>query len=183
MIWIGGSEPLVHPGIGHFVRALAGSGHYVFLETNGALLRGRIHELQPSPQVFLVVRLVASRKPKLDLAVEGLRAARLSGFFTAVHSLVGINTNLDELKGLRAFLEKLGVDGWLITAECADAQGLNRVLAVRALLSNAMWRWLSEQVERELLWQGSSGEARSNSKTRESQEPHEEACGESVKAI
>src|SRR5215510_14403911 len=56
MVWIGGSELLIHPGMGHFVRAIARSGYFVFLETNGTLLRRRIHEFQLLLQVFLVVR-------------------------------------------------------------------------------------------------------------------------------
>src|SRR5262249_23071411 len=124
--WISGSEPLVHPGIGHFVRAFAQSGHHVFLETDGGLLRRRIHEFQPSPEVFLVVCLAAKGKPEFDLAVEGLRAARLSGFFTAVHSLVSETADLDVLEGFRGFLDELGVDGWLITAESEDVHASNR---------------------------------------------------------
>ena len=59
VIWIGGSEPLVNPGIGHFVRAIGQNDRFVFLETGGALLRRRIHEFQPLPQLFLSVRLGA----------------------------------------------------------------------------------------------------------------------------
>src|SRR6266403_4171358 len=56
-IWIGGTEPLRHPGVAHLVRAITGSGHYVFLETDGTLLRRRIHEFQPVARFFLTVRL------------------------------------------------------------------------------------------------------------------------------
>jgi len=30
VLWIGGSEPLHHPGIAHLVRAITQSGHFVF---------------------------------------------------------------------------------------------------------------------------------------------------------
>ena len=89
IVWIGGSEPLTHSGIAHLVRALARSGVYLFLETDGLLLRRRIPEFQPLPRVFLTVRPDAKRKSDCDLAMEGLRASRLSGFFTCVHSQVG----------------------------------------------------------------------------------------------
>src|SRR5205823_6858067 len=70
VIWIGGSEPLVHPGIGHFARAI-GHGHYVFLETDGTLLCRRIHEFQPQigrdtselqSLAYLVCRLLLEKK-------------------------------------------------------------------------------------------------------------------------
>src|SRR5713101_3140205 len=57
VVWIRGSEPLYHPGIAHLVRAITQNGHFVFLETDGALLRRRIHEFQPVSRLFLTVRL------------------------------------------------------------------------------------------------------------------------------
>src|SRR5258708_21706176 len=56
-VWIGGSEPLRHPGVAHLVRAITGSGHFGFLETDGTLLRRRIHEFQPVARVFLTLGL------------------------------------------------------------------------------------------------------------------------------
>src|SRR5215467_1955195 len=93
VIWIGGNEPLVHSGIGHFVRAFAQSGHCVFLETDGIALRRRIHEFQPLRELFLTVRLDSSGSLESALALEGLRAARLSGFFIVVHSAVRENSD------------------------------------------------------------------------------------------
>src|SRR5579885_3457474 len=43
LIWIGGREPLDHPGAGHLARALAQSARFVFVETSGCALRSRIH--------------------------------------------------------------------------------------------------------------------------------------------
>src|SRR5713226_44033 len=82
VVWIRGSEPLYHPGIAHLVRAITQNGHFVFLETDGALLRRRIHEFQPVSRLFLTVRLdpVRLEAGPPPLAVEGIRAARLSGF-------------------------------------------------------------------------------------------------------
>src|SRR5712692_3275385 len=95
VVWIGGSEPLHHPGIAHLVRAIAGSGHFIFLETDGTLLRRRIHEFQPVSRLFLTVRLEPdAQRPKSnghrtaasELALEGIRTARLSGFLICVHA-------------------------------------------------------------------------------------------------
>src|SRR6267143_4518332 len=107
VLWIGGSEPLEHPGIAHLVRAIIGSGRFVFLETCGKLLRRRIHEFQPVPQLFLTIRSDGpppSAGPNLrnpgafESALEGLRAARLSGFFTAVHSVVREDSDFSRLQ-------------------------------------------------------------------------------------
>src|SRR5260370_21351153 len=82
VVWIGGREPLQHPGVSHLVRAIAQTGHFVFLETDGTNLRRRIHEFQPTSQLFLTVRLEPGtqghaskglRSDAFELASEGIR--------------------------------------------------------------------------------------------------------------
>lgn len=149
-IWIGGSEPLLHSGIGHLVRAIAHSGHCVFLETDGTALRRRIHEFQPIREVFLTVRLNSVRARESALAVEGLRAARLSGFLTAIQSPVRDESDLAELATIRAFIAEKDVDGWLITAASSDEAVVRKVTDARGLIRSAFWRQLSEHVEQAL---------------------------------
>jgi hypothetical protein len=177
-IWIGGSEPLDHPGIAHLVRALAPSGHAIFLETNGVLLRRRVHEFQPLPRVFVVVRLDARRKSEFDFAVEGLRAAGLSGFYTAIHSVVDEGSDVGELERLRDFLLEKDVDGWLITgASAANPAVAARTAEARALIPSAAWRRFSVLVERELLAEKKATESQ---KLAVGGKPQGEACEESV---
>ncbi|HET8923075.1 MAG TPA: radical SAM protein [Candidatus Acidoferrum sp.] len=178
VIWIGGSEPLDHPGIAHFVRAIASSGHYIFLETNGTLLRRRIHEFQPSPRVFLTVRLDASRTPQFDRAVEGLRAARLSGFFTAVHSLVDENSELSEVDRLRELFLELDVDGWMITTGSTDEGAASKTGEARKLIPSTLWRKFSEQIESELFLHAKGKETHPFAPARK---PDAESCEEDVK--
>src|ERR1700746_554726 len=137
VVWVGGSEPLHHPGVGHFVRAVARGGHFVFLETDGTLLPRRIHEFQPLPQLFLTVRLRSFEDPGSAFAVEGLRAARLSGFFTVVHSRVHEEADLARLSSLRAFLLKNDVDGWLITAGSRDQAIARKAAEARILIPSS----------------------------------------------
>ena len=160
-VWIGGSEPLDHPGIAHLVRTLAPNGHLIFLETNGTLLRRRIHEFQPLPRLFLVVCLDQQKKPDFELAVEGLRAARLSGFFTVIRSTVGEATDFDELSRLRTLLLEMDVDGWLITAASGNPEVAARSAEARRLIPSAAWRRFSFRVERELLAQKKGRESNS----------------------
>lgn len=177
-IWIRRSEPMDHPGIAHFVRAIAQSGHYVFLETNGIILRRRIHEFQPLPQLFLTLRMDALRAPESDLAVEGLRAARLSGFFTVVHSIVRGSSNFAELETLAAFIAENDVDGWLVTAGAADRLVAGKAAEGRSWIASVFWRRFSKLVERQLLLQAKSGEAQAASWT---EKPRAETCDESVR--
>jgi molybdenum cofactor biosynthesis enzyme MoaA len=124
VIWIGGSEPLCHPGVAHLVRAITQSGHFVFLETDGTLLRRRIHEFQPVSRLFLTVRLESGtphgtpsglRPGASELAVEGIRAARLSGFLICVHVRVAPETEMSDAAGLFHLAHSLDVDGCVIS--------------------------------------------------------------------
>src|SRR5713226_112977 len=126
VVWIGGIEPLLHPGISHLVRAITKTGHFVFLETDGTHLRRRIHEFQPVPRLFLTVRLEAGARRRtsrscragaLELAAEGIRAARLSGFLICVHARVQVETELGEVAKLIRYTHSHDVDGIVITAE------------------------------------------------------------------
>ena len=169
ILWIGGSEPLEHPGIAHLVRAIVQGGRFVFLETCGTLLRRRIHEFQPVPQLFLTIRSDGPppsagrdlRNPSaFELALEGLRAARLSGFFTAIHSLVREDSDVSRLQALSGILSAAEVDGWMITVATTGDSASRKAREARNLIPNTQWRWLSGNVERELLAASKTSELR-----------------------
>jgi MoaA/NifB/PqqE/SkfB family radical SAM enzyme len=164
VIWMGGTEPLRHAGISHLVRAITQTGHFVFLETDGTLLRRRIHEFQPVPRLFLTVRLEPSAKsntPKgvragaFELAVEGIRAARLSGFLICVHARVRPETELTEAAELIQFARSLDVDGIVITpandasnsAHPDAAALLRKTEEARKLIGSKWWESFSRIVE------------------------------------
>jgi hypothetical protein len=180
VIWIGGSEPLHHAGIGHFVRAIAQSGHSVFLESDGTALRRRIHEFQPKRELFLTVRLDSLQTPGFVLAVEGLRAARLSGFLTVIHSLVHEDSDAARLAALGSFIAEKDVDGWLITSAFPNEAVLRKAAETRALIPSSFWRQFSEHVEEALLLQTPAREAR-EAQTFVSESLHTEAGEEGLR--
>jgi hypothetical protein len=158
-LWIGGSEPLEHPGIAHFIQALAQSGRFIFLETRGDLLRRRIHEFQPTPRFFLTTRFDAapsvSSEPRnpaaFELALEGIRTARLSGFFTVAHVLLHETSNLSRLQDFASLLSGMDLDAWLMTSATPAHAAIQKASEARTLIPNAQWRRFSAQLERELL--------------------------------
>jgi MoaA/NifB/PqqE/SkfB family radical SAM enzyme len=164
VVWIGGSEPLLHPGIAHLVRAVTQTGHFVFLETDGTLLRRRIHEFQPVPRLFLTVRLQPTAKSHtpngipadaFELAVEGIRAARLSGFLLCGHSQVRPETELRHTSEVIQFAQSLDVDGIVVTS-AKDASNpaypdtatlQHKTAEVRKLVGSNWWESFSRMVE------------------------------------
>jgi len=164
VVWIGGSEPLLHPGISHLVRAIAQTGHFVFLETDGDLLRRRIHEFQPTPRLFLTVRLEADPQRQIsknlqassrELAVEGIRAARLSGFLICVHARVHADTEMGEMAELIQFVHSLDVDGIVIAPANDERHSANQDAAAlqqkteeaRKLIGSMWWESFSRMIE------------------------------------
>jgi len=161
VIWIGGSEPLCHPGIAHLVRAITQSGHFVFLETAGTLLRRRIHEFQPVSRLFLTVRLESGaphctssgpRRGASELAVEGIRAARLSGFLICVHVRVTPETEMSDAAELFHMAHSLDVDGFVISPTRGEsnsalpaAQDLSqKSTEARKRIGNIWWESFSQ---------------------------------------
>ncbi len=164
VVWIGGSEPLHHPGVSHLVRAMTQTGQFVFLETDGTLLRRRIHEFQPVSRLFLAVRFEpagqrpAPKGPRAaawELAAEGIRAARLSGFWTCVHARVHAGTKLGEMAELLEFARSLDVDGIVISPANGGANSANpdavafqwKTAEARKLIGSMWWELFSRFVE------------------------------------
>jgi hypothetical protein len=157
VIWIGGSEPLLHPGVAHLVRAITGSGHFVFLETDGTLLRRRIHEFQPVPRLFLTVHLEASHLETgtSQLAVEGIRAARLSGFLICAQVRVAPETGMGEAAKLFRLAHSLGADGCVLSPACGESRSVNpdaaaslrKTREARKLIGSAWWESFSRLIE------------------------------------
>lgn len=122
VVWIRGREPLAHPGAGKLVRRIVDGGRTVFLETDGFYLRQRIHEFRPVSRLFLTLKfhglermndLRAGRNGTFGRALEGIRAAKLSGFLICGHVLVDAATDLSELAQLKEQLLGMDADGLL----------------------------------------------------------------------
>jgi len=188
VIWMGGSEPLDHPGISHLVRAITQRGHFVFLETDGTQLRRRIHEFQPVSRLFLTVRLEAGalrhnsnemRARAFELAAEGIRAARLSGFLICIHSVVSVETELSTMAELVQIARSLIVDGMVITprggshSPILDSASLQqKTNTARRLVGSRWWDSFSRLLEPVLSGARCSKQDNQESGTPAKQEAH-----------
>jgi MoaA/NifB/PqqE/SkfB family radical SAM enzyme len=125
VLWIGGGEPLDHAETGRVAFALNGKGRNVFVHTDGQLLRRRIHEFRTEERLFLTVEL-AGREEAHDAAVgkpgafrrviEGIRAAKLSGFHVCAHVTVGEQSDVCQVGGLFEYLDRYDVDGYIVSS-------------------------------------------------------------------
>ncbi len=164
IVWIGGAEPLHHPELGQLTRCITGVGRHVFLETDGALLRKRIHEFRPVARLFLTLQLNGLERPHdagagrvgaFQSAVEGWRVARLSGFSICVHVRIHAETELREIAELIQFVRSQDVEGILVSpadggssSENPDNAVLQRKTAeARKLIGSKWWKLFSRLVE------------------------------------
>ena len=141
VIWLGGAEPLLHAACGKFARELADGSRYVFIETDGRFLRRRIHEFKPVSRLYLTVRF-ADGGENWALALEGIRAAKLSGFLICAHLPVNANGELAEMLALIEKLRALDADGFIVTGEA-----LEKIEAVWGTIGDRKWMEFSRGIE------------------------------------
>jgi len=162
VLWVGGEEPLQHPVIGRIAAALNQAGRNVFLHTNGARLRQRIHEFRPDPRLFLTVELAAreelhdesvNQPGTFRRVIEGIRAAKLSGFHVCTHVSINSRTDVCETGELFEFLDRYDVDGYIVSS---GGRGSGNQLGgelrekldeIRALVRCSRWEEFSELLE------------------------------------
>ena len=124
LVSIPGGEPLMHPQITEIVDGLVARKKYVYLCTNGLLLKEKLHEFTPSKYFSFVVHMDGQREHHdfsvcreggYDKAVEGIKLAVDRGF------RVTTNTTLfdgAEPEGVRQFFDQmmdLGVEGMMLS--------------------------------------------------------------------
>ena len=156
-VWLGGTEPLLHPEIGKAANAIVETGRHVFVHTGGYNLRQRIHEFRPDSRLFFVLELAgreASHNRAIglpdafDRSMEAFRAAKLSGFLVAAHVTITAETDPCDVGELIEFLDKKDVDGFIVTsagrpAEAKDPAIQKNLEDSRALIRFGRWERFS----------------------------------------
>lgn len=158
VIWLAGSEPLLHPEIGDVARALVQSGRHVFLHTSGVDLRKRIHEFRPDSRLFFAVEFpgceavhdpIAGCAGAFSLAMESIRAAKLSGFLVCAHVTVDAQTDVCGADELFETLDEKDVDGFVVSSGGAGrSTALARKLEeIRGIIRHGGWEHFSVLLE------------------------------------
>jgi hopanoid biosynthesis associated radical SAM protein HpnH len=123
IVSIGGAEPLEYPEIAELTRAILKVNRYLFLSTDGTLIRRRLHMIPPYTNFFWNVKLDGTeavheaRAKKAGLFVEaldGIKAAKNAGFFVVVNSTVYPDSDVKDLEALYEQLHAVHVDGYLL---------------------------------------------------------------------
>jgi hopanoid biosynthesis associated radical SAM protein HpnH len=152
MVSIAGGEPLVHPEVDVIAAELIRRKKFVFLCTNGILMKRKLENFKPSPYFTWVVHLdgmrerhdqFVERAGTFDRAVDAVRAAKARGFRVSTNTTF---LNTDTPQTVREVLDylndDLGVDSIQISPAYAyekapDQDHFPGVTQTRALFSAA----------------------------------------------
>jgi hopanoid biosynthesis associated radical SAM protein HpnH len=119
-----GGEPLLHSRIGELVHELLVARRYVYLCTNGLLLRESLAKFEPRPDFIINVHVdglppthdrLCGREGVFNETLEGIREAKRRGFLVCTNTTIYRGTDLREIERLFDLLQLAGVDGFLIS--------------------------------------------------------------------
>jgi len=120
VVSIAGGEPLLHEDMPQIVEGIVRRKKFVYLCTNGLLLRKCIHAFSPSPYFSFSVHLDGNRNRHdalvcrtgvFDAAVGAIRLARSKGFRVTINCTLYKGVAAPEVAGFFDFVTGLGVEG------------------------------------------------------------------------
>jgi hopanoid biosynthesis associated radical SAM protein HpnH len=152
MVSIAGGEPLVHPEIDVIAKELIARKKFVFLCTNGILMRKRMEQFEPSPYFAWVVHLdglrerhdeFVEREGTFDKAVDAIVEAKRRGFRVNTNTTFLTTDSPKTVRDVLDFLnDELEVDAMMLSPAYAyekapDQEHFPGVTQARKLFSEA----------------------------------------------
>ena len=124
VVAITGGEPLLHPKILELLGSILGR-RFVYLCTNGLLLKDFLPRMKPSPYLFLSIHMdgleethdtLCGRKGVFKEVISSIKEAKNRGFKVCINTTVYKESDPEEVIGLLSLLRSLGVDGFLLSS-------------------------------------------------------------------
>ena len=124
IVSISGGEPLLYKPIGELVRAITADRRFIYLCTNGLLLREKLDLFAPSERLAFVVHVdgtesvhdrITERPGTHAIAVAAIREAVARGHRVCTNTTLFHGSDVDDLHALFATLAELGVEGLMVS--------------------------------------------------------------------
>lgn len=124
VVSIPGGEPLIHKDIPKIVEGIIARKKFVYLCTNGLLMKKRLHEFKPTPYLTFSVHLdglrerhdaSVCREGVFDKAVEAIRLALGRGFRVTANCTLFHGESADDVAKFMDLAMSLGVEGVTIS--------------------------------------------------------------------
>ena len=120
VVSIAGGEPLLHEEMPRIVEEMIRRKKFVYLCTNGLLLKKKMHAYSPSPYLTFSVHLDGNKERHdasvgqegvFDIAVDAIRAVRAKGFRVTINCTIYNGISPDEVADFFDFAMGLGIEG------------------------------------------------------------------------
>lgn len=157
IVSICGGEPLIYPDIGRLAREILARRKHIYLCTNGMFIRKRLRDFKPTSRFFFNVHLdglekthdiCVERDGVFREAIEGIKAAKASGFLVSSNTTIYKETDIEEIAELFAYLQTLGVDGHMLSPAYSYAAVMTREIFMSREEIREKFRQASRLLER-----------------------------------
>jgi hopanoid biosynthesis associated radical SAM protein HpnH len=120
MVSIPGGEPLIHKEMPEIVEGIVARKKFVYLCTNGLLLKKKLNDYTPSPYLTFSVHLDGNKERHdasvcqdgvFDIAVEAIKLALDKGFRVTINCTLFQGENAAEVAEFLDYVAELGVEG------------------------------------------------------------------------
>lgn len=157
IVSICGGEPLIYPEIGRLAREILARRKHIYLCTNGMFIRKRLRDFKPTSRFFFNVHLdglekthdiCVERDGVFREAIEGIKAAKASGFLVSSNTTIYKETDIEEIAELFAYLQTLGVDGHMLSPAYSYAAVMTREIFMSREEIREKFRQASRLLER-----------------------------------
>jgi hopanoid biosynthesis associated radical SAM protein HpnH len=124
MVSIPGGEPLMHPQIIEIVEGLLARKKYIYLCTNGLLLKEKLHLFKPSKYFSFVVHMdglkehhdfSVCREGTYDKAMEGIKLALERGFRVTTNTTLFEGADPQSVREFFDTMMDVGVEGMMLS--------------------------------------------------------------------
>jgi len=124
IVSISGGEPLLHPQVDEIARTILEDGRFIYLCTNGILLREMLDRFSPSKQFSFVVHLdgtapihdaVTERPGTYDEVVAAIGEAIARGHRVCTNTTLFHGSDVEDVHRLFHRLANMGVEGLMVS--------------------------------------------------------------------
>jgi hopanoid biosynthesis associated radical SAM protein HpnH len=157
IVSICGGEPMIYPEIGRLTSEILGRRKHIYLCTNGMFIRKHLREFKPTSRLFFNVHLDGMEKTH-DIcverdgvfreAIEGIKAAKAAGFLVTSNTTIYKETDIEEIAELFAYLQKLGVDGHMLSPAYSYAAVMTKEIFMSRAEIREKFQQASQLLER-----------------------------------
>jgi len=153
VVSVAGGEPLLHENMPRIVEGIIKRKKFVYLCTNGLLLKNQIDKYTPSPYFTFSVHLDGNRERHdasvcregvFDVAVDGIQCALAKGFRVTINCTLYEGVTAKEMAAFFEFISGIGIEGITLTSGFSYETVNRREMFLRRSVGKKLFREIFE---------------------------------------